>query len=228
MIDVAQFFSDFKDEYTLSVHRSNPYYDEMLEALLGYLPSNWVPGAILELGCGTGNLTLLLREHFPATPLIAIDISQGMLDTCRARLEAKLVDLRQVDIRTAKFHANSFDLITSGLALHHLTDTERHRLYQSIYAWLQPGGWFVFCDRFVDENSQVTQINRQIWHDGAFERGITSAEWQKWMTHEAEHDHPGTLVQQVVWLKNDAKFVTSEIVWRKYLWAVVYAQRAEI
>lgn len=227
MIDVAQFFDTFKDEYTESVHRSNPCYDEMLEALLGYLPNNWTPGTILELGCGTGNLTLLLRERFPEAPLTGIDVSEGMLEVCRARLGARPINLRQMDMRAAKFDDKSFDLVISSLALHHLTEDERRGLYKSVYAWLRQGGWFVFCDRFVDESEQVTKVNRQLWHDGAFERGATEADWQKWMAHEAEHDHPGTLAWQVAWLKGEAKFATTDIVWRKYLWAVIYAQETQ-
>jgi tRNA (cmo5U34)-methyltransferase len=223
--DIAQFFNSIKDEYTESVRRSNPCYAEMLEALLGYLPVAWSPNTILELGCGTGNLTLLLQDRFPETKLIGIDVSEGSLAVCQRRLGAKRIDLRQMDMRTAKFEDESFDMVVSGLALHHLTDEERRKLYSSASNWLRHGGWFVFCDRFQDESDQVTQVNRRIWKEGAFARGTTEAEWQKWMTHEAEHDHPGTLIQQVIWLKDEARFAVSEIVWRKYLWAVVYAQK---
>jgi tRNA (cmo5U34)-methyltransferase len=228
MSDIAQFFNSIKDEYTESVRRSNPCYAEMLEALLGYLPAAWTPDTILELGCGTGNLTLLLRERFPETRLIGIDVSEGSLEVCQRRLGAKRIDLRQMDMRMAKFEDGSFDVVVSGLALHHLTDVERRDLYPSVCRWLRRGGWFVFCDRFQDESDQVTQVNRRIWKDGAFARGTTEAEWKKWMTHEAEHDHPGTLIQQAIWLKDEAGFAISEIVWRKYLWAVVYAQKQNV
>jgi tRNA (cmo5U34)-methyltransferase len=228
MSDIAQFFNSIKDDYTESVRRSNPCYAEMLEALLGYLPAAWMPNAILELGCGTGNLTLLLRERFPETRLIGIDVSEGSLEVCQRRLGAKRIDLRQMDMRTAKFEDGSLDMVVSGLALHHLTDAERRALYPSVCSWLRGGGWFVFCDRFRDESAQVTQVNRKIWQDGAFSRGTTAEEWQKWMTHEAGQDHPGTLIQQVIWLKDESGFAVTDIVWRKYLWAVVYAQKRQI
>jgi tRNA (cmo5U34)-methyltransferase len=225
MSDVAQFFNSIKDQYTESVRRSNPCYTEMVEALLAYLPTAWTLNTILELGCGTGNLTLLLRDRFPESKLIGIDVAEGSLAVCQKRMGAKHIDLRQMDMRTAQFEGESFDIVVSSLALHHLTDTERRNLYSSVYNWLRCGGRFAFCDRFQDESEQVTQVNRRIWKEGAFVRGTTEAEWQKWMDHEAEHDHPGTLIQQAIWLKDEAGFAVSEIVWRKYLWAVVYAQK---
>jgi tRNA (cmo5U34)-methyltransferase len=224
MSDIAQFFNSIKDEYSESVRRSNPCYAEMMEALLGYLPAARTPVTILELGCGTGNLTLLLRERFPESNLIGIDVSEGSLEVCRRRLGVRRVDLRPMDMRTAEFEDGSFDVVASGLALHHLTDAERRDLYVSVRRWLRSGGWFVYCDRFRDESDPVTQVNRRIWQDGASARGTTDAEWKKWMTHEAEQDHPGTLTQQAIWLKDEAGFAAVDIVWRKYLWAVVYAQ----
>jgi malonyl-CoA O-methyltransferase len=48
-----------------------------------------LPGAlrrILELGCGTGILTALLRERYPAAEITAIDIAPGMIAHCRQHL----------------------------------------------------------------------------------------------------------------------------------------------
>jgi tRNA (cmo5U34)-methyltransferase len=225
MNDIAQFFNDVKDEYTESVQRSNPCYAEMLGALLGYLPADCAPNAILELGCGTGNLTLLLRDKFPGAHLLGIDISEGSLEVCQKRLGAKPIELRNIDMRLANFENAKFDIVVSGLSLHHLVDAERQALYQSVHNWLRDGGWFIFCDRFCDESVQVTQINRKLWQEGAFSRGTTEAEWNKWMKHEVGHDHPGILIQQAEWIKERGGFATSDVVWRKYLWAVIYAQK---
>jgi malonyl-CoA O-methyltransferase len=47
------------------------------------------PVNILEIGCGTGYLTKLMREQFPDADYQALDIAPGMLERARARLEAE-------------------------------------------------------------------------------------------------------------------------------------------
>jgi tRNA (cmo5U34)-methyltransferase len=224
MVDIAQFYDSFKDQYTESVHRCNPCYNEMIGTLFEYLPGRWVPEGILELGCGTGNLTLLLGERFPQARLIGVDISEGCLEVCRRRMGDREVELQRNDIRELQLDPESFDLVTSSLAIHHLTEPDRQALYASVYGWLRAGGLFVFCDRFKDENGYLAQANRRIWKESAFARGTTEEDWEQWSEHEAQHDRPGFLVQQVIALK-DAGFATSDIVWRKHLWATVYSQK---
>ncbi|MDH4396743.1 MAG: methyltransferase domain-containing protein [Limnobacter sp.] len=44
------------------------------------LPQKFEPKACLDIGCGTGYMTQLLLDHYPQTPVHAIDIAPGMLD----------------------------------------------------------------------------------------------------------------------------------------------------
>jgi trans-aconitate methyltransferase len=79
MLDVERFFDEFGDRYTESIRRSNPCYDAMLASAFEALPEGFVPRSILELGCGTGNLTLLLRERWPEAAITANDVSAEAL-----------------------------------------------------------------------------------------------------------------------------------------------------
>lgn len=128
MIDIAQFYNDIKDEYTESIRRCNPCYDEMIASMMSYFHP-WTPPNILELGCGTGNLTLLLCERFPEASITGVDIAQGTLDICRQRLKDRQVELIQDDLRQLEYKPESYDLVISSLALHHLEDEERANLY---------------------------------------------------------------------------------------------------
>ena len=55
--DVGTFFDTLTDGYTATIERCFPRYREMLWALLNYLPQGRSFESILELGCGTGNLS---------------------------------------------------------------------------------------------------------------------------------------------------------------------------
>lgn len=68
---------------------------------------------ILELGCGTGNYTQLLRNKFRPALLKAIDISRQMIEVARQKLNDKRVDFIVADAETLSVDEN-FDCITSN------------------------------------------------------------------------------------------------------------------
>ena len=76
MNTIEKFYNDISKEYTDSVERCVPKYKEMLSMLFIYLPEKYTPKSILELGCGTGNLTSLISKHFPSAKIFTVDISE--------------------------------------------------------------------------------------------------------------------------------------------------------
>lgn len=44
---------------------------------------------MLEIGCGTGNLSTLLLQTYPAAELLATDLAPAMVEACRQRLFAR-------------------------------------------------------------------------------------------------------------------------------------------
>ena len=73
--------ADTYDERWASQLRSTT--NRLHERLPDALPKG---GAILELGCGSGNSTLFLRKKYAETPMIAVDISSGMIEQAKAKL----------------------------------------------------------------------------------------------------------------------------------------------
>lgn len=68
---------------------------------------------ILELGCGTGNYTLLLADKFNNARIQAVDISARMIELARAKLQNRNIefcvgDAEKVDLRSG------FDMVTSN------------------------------------------------------------------------------------------------------------------
>ena len=56
--------------------------------LAAWLPLEPPPGALLEIGCGTGALTTALIRRYPQRPLHVVEISASMVERCRAALPA--------------------------------------------------------------------------------------------------------------------------------------------
>lgn len=106
------------------------------------------PGPILEVGCGTGLLTTLLRNMFPEQNLIATDASSEMLSTCHGRMKWDWLSNRDAMLMFTTLDAehslpnDRFALIASNFVLHWFQDL-RSSLKQ-LLASLVPSGVLVF------------------------------------------------------------------------------------
>lgn len=69
--------------------------------------------SIMEVGCGTGNYTLLLREKFKHASIKAVDISGKMIEVSRLKLRNKGVEFMVLDAENMNLD-KGFDLVTSN------------------------------------------------------------------------------------------------------------------
>jgi malonyl-CoA O-methyltransferase len=70
-------------------------------------------GKILDIGCGTGNYTKLLRDKFPNSKIKAVDISPEMIEVAKEKLNDKNVEFIIADGETIDL-SEQFDLISSN------------------------------------------------------------------------------------------------------------------
>jgi len=104
------------------------------------LPREEIDG-ILEIGCGTGFLTELLRRRFPRAVIYAVDIARPMIDTARERLgECARIRWHAADARQFR-PGRDFPLIISSSALHWMTPVSE--TVKRLAGMLEPGGDFV-------------------------------------------------------------------------------------
>jgi malonyl-CoA O-methyltransferase len=112
---------------------------ERLAGLLDPLPA---PAEILEIGCGTGHFTRILRGRFPAARIRAIDIAAGMIARARAAVPGAAVTWIVADARRDLPRAE-FGLIAGSSSLHWLAPLEP--LFARLHRRLLPGGHLVFA-----------------------------------------------------------------------------------
>jgi malonyl-CoA O-methyltransferase len=74
------------------------------------------PRRILEIGCGTGVYTALLRKKYPGAALTAVDISGEMIDEARRNVPGQ-VEFMEADAERAEFDGR-FGLVTSNASFH--------------------------------------------------------------------------------------------------------------
>lgn len=79
--------------------------------------------SILDIGCGTGNYTALLRKAFPDAAIKALDISKDMVSVAEKKLGNKNVDFSVRDAEAINYK-RKFDLVSSNAVLHWFNNTK--------------------------------------------------------------------------------------------------------
>lgn len=154
------------------------------------------PSSILDVGCGGGLFTQRLAQRYPQTEVVGIDISQEAIAFAQKHTSSEpniqfIVPLSpQLD-----YPPNRFDVVTSTLVCHHLSDQEliaflkqacrtakqavilndlhRHPLATAGFATLVP----------------LFFRNRLIWHDGllSIQRAFKYKEWVNYLNAAGIH-----------------------------------------
>lgn len=103
--------------------------------------------SVLDMGCGSGQLTLPLARS--GASVLAVDISPSMIALLRENLSregAGDVTCRVEALEDLHLEASSLDVVVSNYALHHLADGDKRRLLEHVAVWLRPGGRLVIGD----------------------------------------------------------------------------------
>jgi len=105
--------------------------------------------SVLDVGCGTGSLTIVAKGAAGPGALVAgIDPSPEMIERAKQKA-AKAgveVDFRVAAIEALPFDAGTFDVVLSSLMLHHLPDEVKRLGFAEVARVLKPGGRFFAID----------------------------------------------------------------------------------
>ena len=94
---------------------------------------------IVDIGCGTGRLTVALAERAPGAAIVATDVSSAMVREARKALD-RVVPVVQADAVRLPF-GSRFDAVFSTATFHWVKD--HAALFSEIFRVLKPGGRLV-------------------------------------------------------------------------------------
>lgn len=110
---------------------------------------NPLPGQrILDLGCGTGTLALMIKGSQPGAEVDGLDADPVMLDRARRKSSEAGVDIR---LRTGfaqdlPYEDDAFDAVVSSLFFHHLDRAQKIAAFLEIDRVTVPGGHVRIAD----------------------------------------------------------------------------------
>ena len=123
-----------------------PYEPWVRQSLINEIDT--YPQQVLDLGCGTGSTTLLLKQTFPSAVVTGLDLSPYMLAVAADRSSRAGVEIqwRHGMAELTQFESGSFDLITASLLFHETPPAITQAILTESYRLLAPGGTILILD----------------------------------------------------------------------------------
>lgn len=103
---------------------------------------------VLDVGCGTGAVTLLAKTRAKHGSVYGIDPAPEMISVARRKAAHKRleIDFRVGVIEALPFPDASINVVTSSLMMHHLPEDLKVRGIAEIFRVLKPGGRLLIAD----------------------------------------------------------------------------------
>jgi tRNA (cmo5U34)-methyltransferase len=224
--NVKEHFEKEAEEFDNTILKLIPKYNEMIDSMISVIPfESSDKFKLLDLGCGTGNITKTVKEKFPNSVIYCIDIAENMIQMAKIKLE----DYNDIEYHVGDFSEvdfeERFDIVVSSLALHHIkTDADKRKFYIKIYDILKPGGVFMNSDYVLGSNNSLNKIYRKKWISYMLLNVPESEVHEKWIPKEMEEDYPAPLINHLNWL-NETGYKSVDVVWKYYGYAVYCGTR---
>ena len=103
---------------------------------------------VLDIGCGTGSLAILLKHLRPEIEVVGLDPDPKALALARRKAQRAAVSTRfdQGFSDALEYPADSFDHVLSSFMFHHLRSDQKEATFREIRRVLKPGGYLHLLD----------------------------------------------------------------------------------
>lgn len=162
----------------LSFRWLTPLYDPLLKWIMREetfkrrltSQANIQPGmTVLDLGCGTGTLTLMIKRAHPNADVTGLDGDPQVLDIARDKSRGVNIQWDEGLASSLPYPDSVFDRVVTSLVIHHLVTEDKRQAFKQVYRVLKPHGELHLVD-FGPPHSSLTRMIRK------FLRGFEEAD----------------------------------------------------
>jgi len=121
---------------------------------------------VLDLGCGTATLTILIKKAHPEAQVIGLDGDQRILEIARSKVTKAGLDIA-LTLGTAlelPYRDDSFDRVVTSMVLHHLTREDKVLALRGVVRVLRAGGELHVADFGKPQNTLMYLISLIMRH----------------------------------------------------------------
>ena len=174
---------------------------------------------ILDLGAGSGLLTVLIRNRFPDAHIHLMDFSGPMLELARRRLDGDdKVTYHQADY-VAEALPENLCAVVSSLSIHHLEDADKRKVFRSVYDALLPRGVFINADHIAGPTPELEERYRTLWLEQVRAAGASEKQVEESLYRQQE-DRRAPVKEQLVWMR-EAGFADADCWFKDNCFAVM-------
>ncbi|MEP7148464.1 MAG: class I SAM-dependent methyltransferase [Acidobacteriota bacterium] len=126
---------------------------------------------VLDLACGTGTLTMMLKERSPNAEIIGIDGDAKILQIAKEKANQLDLEIRFDEgmAFSLPYPDESFDRVVSSLFFHHLTRENKLKTLYEVKRVLKPQGSLHVADWGMAANPMMKLMSRVIQFLDGFE-----------------------------------------------------------
>jgi tRNA (cmo5U34)-methyltransferase len=225
MDHVRDAFNRFATDYDRYREHIIPDMRQLYAAAVWAMETSSPQPEVLDLGAGTGLISVFLLEKYPKARLTLMDIASEMLDRARQRFADRpgtrfiVSDYRHADL------GGPYDIVCSALSIHHLETEDKRQLFHRVHAALRPGGMFVNADQADGETAYFRKRHLDYWHHH-ITRGPMSQEQHAEIQKRMKLDRNEKLSDQLAWLR-EAGFRDVDVVYRNRTFVVTVGRKAD-
>jgi SAM-dependent methyltransferase len=202
-MDSTPTFSRFDDVYKT---RTAPWViGEPQSAIIDLERSGRIRSKVLDVGCGTGEHTILLTRL--GYDVLGVDASPNAIDQARENATEKGVDARLEVADAMNLGEQVYDTIVDSALFHIFDDTDRRRYVRSLHAAARPGAFvhvLALSDKGRGFGPQVSDaVIREAFADGWAIEALDETTYRG-VVQEAQADAiglpAGSVVDEPAWL----------------------------
>ncbi len=200
------------DEYDEKITAILPYYEDFYKQVSDILHCCF-NGKIswLDLGCGTGKMAETAFREFSIERFVFCDISENMINIAKSRFKNMHSEFIVSPIQNIKF-SEEFDVVTSIMVNHFLSDSERLLTVSNCFNSLKKNGLFISFENFAPFTQAGEKLFLERWKRFQIRNGKNLQDAENHINRYKKDYFPYTL-SQIIELFKSSGFRQTEIFW---------------